>query len=391
MGTLKMVDIDITNRCNLNCKHCGASILHCKNRRKHAAEDKELPKAIIFNLLEQIASLGCRDITIAGGEPFVREDIFDVLKKANYLGLYVALLTNGTLIEGETAKKLGKLPYISYIRISVDYVDEEKLEEFRRSKGIFELIKRAIHHLKEEGILVGIGSTILPENLSQVEKLIEFSIEQGVDFIRMVPAVKIGRAGDQPIDFTFYVEAIKTVLTSTASHAKDLKQDFTQIPHDVKEISSFFACSCPGGKISCSVSPKGFVKICPLLPDSEEERFNVQSKNFSQIWGYLALEKETWGKKVIGRLRGRCGVCNLKSTCAGGCLAEKISRGLEDHEEQPICIRGLIEEALKGNISDPEVRMVLSGILNRQAINISYGIPPCVRSLPIWIYPLKSQ
>lgn len=92
---------EITLRCNMRCIHCGSSA--GKNRIN------ELTTEEWNNVTKQLADLNCKEITILGGEPFLRKDWYEISKEINEYGIKITYITNGLLIDNKTIEKIKKM------------------------------------------------------------------------------------------------------------------------------------------------------------------------------------------------------------------------------------------------------------------------------------------
>ena len=137
----RSVLFEITRRCNLHCLHC------CVDAERET--DYEMPFDDLVMALNKIISWKPRQISLTGGEPLVREDIFDILEYLNkkYDGR-VTLSTNGTLINEKNVDVL--IRYLDQIDISIDGVDEATCSRIR-GQGVFEKIIRTVHLLHKKG------------------------------------------------------------------------------------------------------------------------------------------------------------------------------------------------------------------------------------------------
>ena len=136
----RSVLFEITRRCNLHCLHC------CVDAERET--DYEMPFDDLVMALNKIISWKPRQISLTGGEPLVREDIFDILEYLNkkYDGR-VTLSTNGTLINEKNVDVL--IRYLDQIDISIDGVDEATCSRIR-GQGVFEKIIRTVHLLHKK-------------------------------------------------------------------------------------------------------------------------------------------------------------------------------------------------------------------------------------------------
>ena len=115
----------LTNSCNLRCKHC---FMYASS-----AFDDELTLTEITRLIEACRGYGCVKVILTGGEVMMREDFSDVLKFADSMGIYVQVLTNGTLVSW-TDKSIHDLsPYIDEVQVSIDGYDLSQRGKQRRN------------------------------------------------------------------------------------------------------------------------------------------------------------------------------------------------------------------------------------------------------------------
>ncbi|MFC1643802.1 radical SAM protein [Candidatus Omnitrophota bacterium] len=157
----------ITLRCNLNCSYCGL----IKKRTK------ELSTEDTFRLLGKIRPHNAA-LSISGGEPLVRADITEVLKKAKELGFApVFLNTNALLIH----EKEEVLKYVDYLIVSLDSLNENKWDRILgvegASKTISGNIKTCSKLQKKYGFKMIINSVITPETIPDIYEVMNLCRE----------------------------------------------------------------------------------------------------------------------------------------------------------------------------------------------------------------------
>jgi len=133
--------INVTGKCNLRCKHCF--------RDSGNVWKSELTTQEIFSVIDQFASMGGKDLIISGGEPFLRDDIFEILEFAKKKVPLVQIITNGTCITKEMANRLKKLEPL-YLQISIDGASDE-VNDFIRGAGSFQRAVQGLRNLKDSG------------------------------------------------------------------------------------------------------------------------------------------------------------------------------------------------------------------------------------------------
>ena len=109
------INFAITYKCNANCHHCSISADSIENERK----DEELNKEELFNVLKQIADMKIHFLALCGGEPLLHENIFEIIDFCKRNEIFVALATNGLVLNEELILKL-KLHGLDSILISLD-------------------------------------------------------------------------------------------------------------------------------------------------------------------------------------------------------------------------------------------------------------------------------
>jgi len=150
----RMLNIYLTNACNLRCEHCFM--------RSGKPLDNELPKTEWFRILTEFQQQGGKSVTISGGEPLMNRDFNDILKHASTLGLETTVLSNGILWTEDRINQLA--PYISQIQISIDGFDETSNAKVR-GKGHFDRIVRNVILFANTGVRTSVATTFTFQNL----------------------------------------------------------------------------------------------------------------------------------------------------------------------------------------------------------------------------------
>lgn len=378
---LKVLNLTVTKQCNMKCKHCGAT--GCSTSK----EKQELTTDEYNSVINQAAELGCKNIVVAGGEPFLRKDIFDILKIAESRNIWCSILSNGSLIDKEIADKLKDLKNISYVRISLDYADNKKMEDFRGVERIIDKAVEAIKMLVNNKIRVGIGMTLMPDNFHELEKVLSLSIDSGADFFRAVPIVPIGRAQNITIEKNFYVDALTNVLLANAKVQPNyFGTNF--LPDDLGKLYTDIIIKCPGGDYIASLSADGYLTRCSLSRDIISQK-SVREERLSKLWEILTNRKAYENKAFCRLGHEKCTKCELLEKCMGGCYIEKEARNYEYFEHPPICIKDIWINVMSKLEQNKSIRRTVNNILCFYDSNKMFNVPMCLRSAPLWWFPLK--
>jgi len=173
-----------TMRCNLKCYGCYAGEYEQSFGLSHEVLDRIFGEAL---------ELGIHLVTLSGGEPFVRKDLFDLFEK--HRDMIFQIYTNGTLIDEAMAERLCKLGNVAPI-ISVEGFEEST--DARRGEGHFQRIMRVMDLLRENGLLFGASVTQTRENCMEIssDEFADLMVEKGVYLIWYFQYIPIGREPD---------------------------------------------------------------------------------------------------------------------------------------------------------------------------------------------------
>ena len=139
--------IDITDSCQLNCKHC----LTKKLNNGH-----ELSLEKLKDIADECAELGVFYVKLGGGEPLLHKHFEAVVEYFRKSGVFVSVSTNGYLINEHSAKFLAK----HNVKTTVSVEGTKTIDEMIRGKGHFEIALKALKCLKENGVDVALRVTL---------------------------------------------------------------------------------------------------------------------------------------------------------------------------------------------------------------------------------------
>jgi radical SAM protein with 4Fe4S-binding SPASM domain len=185
-----VVIFNCTARCNLHC-------LHCYSDSDCAVKSRELTTQQAKTFIRQVAEYGCPVLLFSGGEPLLREDIFDLIQYANTLGLRTALSTNGTQINQDVAKRLYDIG-LSYVGISLDG-PKEIHEGFRGQKGCFDKTMKGFELCMLAGLKTGLRCTMTRQNIESVGQIFDIAEQNGIRRICFYHLVRCGRAAAEDL------------------------------------------------------------------------------------------------------------------------------------------------------------------------------------------------
>jgi MoaA/NifB/PqqE/SkfB family radical SAM enzyme len=180
----KVLQISLTNRCNLSCRMC--SIANSLPR------DQELSTGQILHAIDEAQEYAIKEIILTGGEPFLREDIFEIARHCSSKGLRSIVTTNGTLINEPMAESIINSK-INHLHFSIDGLAQAN--DYFRGLGAFDKIIKAVKLLTEKRkngnfVSLGFACTVMDNNVDQLFGLLKLADDLGVDVINFQPLVK---------------------------------------------------------------------------------------------------------------------------------------------------------------------------------------------------------
>ncbi len=338
---LRIIAWEITRTCNLSCVHCRA-----------ASVDKpyegELTTQEAFRLMDQIDKIGKPIIILTGGEPLLRNDVFDIASYGSSLGFRMTMAVNGTLISPEIAEKM-KESGIQRVSISLDGATSSTHDSFRQVKGAFEGAIKGINELKRAGVPFQINTTVTNYNLKEIADIHKLAISLGAVAHHIFLLVPTGRGKDisdrsiSALEYErvlnwFYDQRDSSPLQLKATCAPQYYRILRQRARKERRQVNFktygldaVTRGCLGGISFCFISHVGDVQPCGYL---EINCGNVRSNSFGEIWNNSEVFKRL---RDISLYQGKCGRCEFVRVC-GGCRARAYEFSGDYLAEEPLCV-----------------------------------------------------
>jgi AdoMet-dependent heme synthase len=334
--TPQLIAWEVTRSCNFKCLHCRAG-----------AQDKIYPNELAteqcYKLLDNIASFSKPIIILTGGEPMLREDIYDIARYGTRCGLRMVMAPCGMLVDDEAVGKMLDSG-IQCISISLDGATAESHDGFRRVSGAFDCAMAAIETARRNNLSFQINTTITKHNLAELPDIMRLAEELGAVTFNPFLLVPTGRGkglAGQAIAPQQYEEVLRW-LDQQRSSAK-IQLRVTCAPHYQRIIRQSFGGKdvamghglggCMGGKNFAFISHVGKVQICGFL----EIQAGDLSKNdfdFKDIWENSSFLKEV---RDIDSYKGKCGYCEYRRVC-GGCRARAYAQTDDYLGSEPFCV-----------------------------------------------------
>lgn len=322
-----LVSWNTTNECNLKCRHCyrdaGSKIV------------SELDTSEAKTLINDIADAGFKIMIFSGGEPLMRDDIYELIAYAREKNLRAVMGSNGTLIDRETAQRL-KDCGIMRVGISIDSVNSKKHDGFRGTAGSWKAAVKGMQYCREVGLPFQVHTTVVEGNYAEIEKITDFAVEIGSAAHHIFFLVPTGRATDIEKE-SLQAAQYETLLTRILKKQKEVDIEIKptcapQFMRIAKQmgLSVKFNKGCLAGISYCIIDPEGNVQPCAYL---DIKVGNVREKSFVDIW----QNSEVFQRLRTFDYKGSCGICKYKEIC-GGCRARAYFYNGDFMGEEPWCL-----------------------------------------------------
>ena len=323
-----IISWNTTKRCHLKCQHCYRDAGEQETRELTTQEGKQL--------IEEIHKAGFKILIFSGGEPLLREDIYELVAHASHLGLRPVLGTAGTTITRGIARKL-KASGALRLGISLDSVRPEVHDAFRQTPGSFREAIQGMKNCRAEGLDFQIHTTIVEQNDHEFEAITDFAVELGARAHHVFFLVPTGRAVNiekEGIRRKQYEQLLHRIMDKQQEVEIELKPtcapQFMRVA-EMKGLNMRFTRGCLAGTAYCCITPGGDVNPCPYLPYKVG---NVLETPFDQIWAQSEMFNELRSMKFSGK----CGECDYLKTCSG-CRARAYYYTDKDYmAEDPWCL-----------------------------------------------------
>ena len=305
--------LEVTLRCNAKCEHCGSSCGYKIPKDEISAE--ELKKAI--REIHDRYGEGSVFLTVTGGEPLMRKDLFDIMEYAVGLGFRWGMTTNAMLITEKTIENMRKTNMES-ISISLDGLKDTH-ESFRKVPGSYAKIMKAIDMLQGLETLRSLQITTVAnkKNLNELEDIYQMLLDKGIKEWRVMPVDPIGRAynndgilldKDELIYMYDFIREKRTegkmIVDYDCSHYLGLKYENILRDHNFM---------CGAGLFIGSILANGDICVCPNVRDASLVQGNIKTDSFCDVW---ENKFEIFRKKRL-TTNEKCKKCKSFKYCRG--------------------------------------------------------------------------
>lgn len=311
---------EITLRCDLACRHCGSRAGH--------ARDDELGTDECLDLVRQMAELDVKEVTLIGGEAYLRDDWTQIVRAVKAHGMSCTMTSGGRGLTEERAQE-AKAAGLESVSVSIDGL-EATHDRLRGVEGSFRSAFAALGNLTRAGIRVACNTQINRLTMPELPELLELIAAAGVHSWQIQLTVPMGRAADEPEVLLQPYDLLE--LFPLLARLKVRMQELGVRLWPGNNIGYFgpyeslfkggmprgHMASCGAGRSTLGIEADGAIKGCPSLPTEAWTGGNIRDASLRDIWeraGELRYTRD----RTIEDLWGYCRTCYYADECRAGC------------------------------------------------------------------------
>jgi Y-X(10)_GDL-associated radical SAM protein len=312
---------ELTLACNLKCQHCGS--------RAGKRRSDEMSTDECLKLVADLAEMGTREITLIGGEAFLRRDWLQIVRAIRDHGMAASLQSGGYRLTPERIRAAAEAGLMS-AGVSIDG-PREVHDRLRGVRGSFDSAIAALHAIRDAGLVASVNTQITKDVVPHLRELQEIFIDAGARNWQVQLTVAMGRAADNP-DLLLQPYDLLEVMPLLAElyHSGVTRGLVLQAGNNVGYFGPYehlwrgrgdervHYAGCRAGFTGMGIEADGTIKGCPSLPTQPYAGGNVRDLELREIWkssAPVAFARE----RGTEDLWGFCGGCYYAEICRGGC------------------------------------------------------------------------
>lgn len=304
---------DITYKCPQKCDHCYA--------KPERLVGNELSTKEATNTIDMLKKHEVSLITFSGGEPLVRNDIFDLIEYATSKDINVSLITSGSFPDKINDIKLSG---VKRIQVSLDSSNPRLNDEIRGLKGAYDKSVETIKNSIENGIRTSVCATVRKKNYEQIRDVFKLAYDMGADEFRLMRLMPCGLSRvayrENAVTRQQYSNLLSQLVSDYMNNNPvliDIEDPFPfakQFEGTAAEKYIFYR-GCLQGKAVCSITADGKIIPCPIGNYEEFIAGDIRIDDIKYIWeNSSAFDNFRYSDNVE-----TCSSCKENSICISGC------------------------------------------------------------------------
>jgi radical SAM protein with 4Fe4S-binding SPASM domain len=302
--------IDLTYRCNLNCRHCWVRIPANSPEKKN-----ELSVNEVKEIVDESWEMGCRNWYISGGEPMLRTDFPELFEYIISKSSLYSLNTNGTLITPEIARMMKRK---GQKWIALYGATPEVYDHITRVPGSFEAAMRGFARLKEGGAGFVVQIIPLKDNYHQFQDMVNLAESLSPNWRIGISWLYLSASGDPVKNKEIKEQRLKPEILVELMGTDVLSDD--SVPRKNETCSGHYFgkekpfAACIDSKRDFHIDPYGRLGFCGFIKDPSL-LYPIRQGSFEEGWNHFipSLADEI---KVESKSMEYCATCEIKSECS---------------------------------------------------------------------------
>ena len=292
------INFELTHRCNYDCIHCLRDI----------RTTPELNTKEVFRILKEIKDAGALELSLTGGEIFLREDIWEILDKIKELRFSTTIFSNGWLLDEKTVKRISTYS-IKGIDISLYGMDPEIHDKVTTIKGSFDKLMQNLKLMKKYNVPVRLKMMLFRFNVKELEKVYEFAKREDYQFT-FDELLFVADSGSRiPFDYAVYGDQIAYI---EKFRLKLSSGDSIWVDYDIENRAGT-RIMCTAARSTAAITPNGDLLPCIVwrrtIGNLKENSFKELWNNSENVKKLLDIEDRNFVKCISCRLSAACRVC----------------------------------------------------------------------------------
>jgi radical SAM protein with 4Fe4S-binding SPASM domain len=339
---------ETTLKCDLACRHCGS--------RAGRERPGELDTAECLDLVRQMAELGVLEVTVIGGEAYLRPDWLEIIAAIRAAGMQCSMTTGGrglTLERATAAAKAG----LQSASVSIDG-NEATHDRLRGVAGAHRSALEAARHLRAAGVALSVNTQINRLSAPELSDVLDASIALGARAWQIQLTVAMGRAADapdiliQPYELLDLYPALARLKERCDSAGVALWPGnnigyFGPYESTLRRtMPGGHMGSCGAGCTTLGIEADGAIKGCPSLQTDPWTGGNIRDASLRDIWE-RAAPLRVMRDRTVDDLWGYCRTCYYADECRAGCTWTSFSL-LGKAGNNPLCHHRALEMQRRG-------------------------------------------
>jgi radical SAM protein with 4Fe4S-binding SPASM domain len=314
---LKTLFWNITYECNYGCGICFTDA--------GANSPNELTTQEALETVEKIHAAGVHDLILSGGEPFMREDMLDILSHMAKFGIAARIASNGSLLMPELLKRLRGETLTKSFQISLDSVESNFYAQFHSSSSsMFNSVLKNLRDMQKYGFHTTVSVRVTPHTLPGIPRLIDLAFQEGWSTVTLhlpVHTKRINNAFPQDDDLISHLEPV-------FEHFSKLPllwlvetyipwAEYHPVIRRLQKKLRFVHRGCRAGRDRLTINPTGSLSPCVCIDVSEAYVGNVRQDDLQDVFQnspFCKLLRDPQKHEI-------CKGCPNLLKCGSGCRA----------------------------------------------------------------------